>query len=194
MVGAPLFDVLHEKHCFVEKRARDTIYLNGLLLKIYYFFVLFFVVVVALHYIPFPWRIKKTNLLFASYFFYAAWNPPFVILLWISTCVDWFAAGQMHKQSKLRNRRLLLILSLIVNLGMLSWFKYGMLFMQTYADIVAQFGYNWTIPDFNIILPVGISFYTFQTLSYSIDVYRGKLTAEKNILNFAFLYGCAVSK
>jgi len=148
-------------------------------------FIIFFIVVVSIHYLPLKWKIKKVHLLLASYVFYAAWNPPFVILLWISTCVDWFAAGQMHKQSKLRNRRLLLILSLIVNLGMLSWFKYGMLFMQTYADIVAQFGYNWTIPDFNIILPVGISFYTFQTLSYTIDVYLKRSAPETSFLDFA---------
>ena len=148
-------------------------------------FVLFFIVVVVLHYMPFSWRIKKINLLIASYFFYAAWNPPFVILLWISTCVDWFAAGQMQKQESRGRRKLLLWLSLLVNLGMLSWFKYGTLFMQTYADIVAQFGFTWTVPDFDIILPVGISFYTFQTLSYTIDVYLKRSEPESSFLDFA---------
>ena len=143
-------------------------------------FVLFFIVVVVLHYMPFSWSIKKINLLIASYFFYAAWNPPFVILLWISTCVDWFAAGQMQKQESRGRRKLLLWLSLLVNLGMLSWFKYGTLFMQTYADIVAQFGFTWTVPDFDIILPVGISFYTFQTLSYTIDVYLKRSEPESS--------------
>ena len=99
--------------------------------------------------------------------------------------MDWFAAGQMQKQESRGRRKLLLWLSLLVNLGMLSWFKYGTLFMQTYADIVAQFGFTWTVPDIDIILPVGISFYTFQTLSYTIDVYLKRSEPESSFLDFA---------
>ena len=72
-------------------------------------FILFFLIVVAVHYLPINWKLKKLHLLLASYFFYAAWNPPFVILLWISTCVDWFAARGMNRvRSKLKRKLFLL--------------------------------------------------------------------------------------
>src|SRR5687767_9990773 len=89
-------------------------------------FLVFFAVVLALHYAPvFPWRVKKFNLLIASYIFYGAWNPPFVILLWLSTVLDWYVAKHMARTEVLSKRRLLLILSIIGNLGMLGYFKYG---------------------------------------------------------------------
>jgi len=148
-------------------------------------FILFFAVVVGLHYLPLPWRLKKLHLLLASYFFYAAWNPPFVILLWISTCVDWFAANSMYRQQEQSRRRLWLYVSLCANLGMLSWFKYGTLIMETFSTLVAPFGLVWSVPVLSITLPVGISFYTFQTMSYTIDVYRGKSEPEASFLDFA---------
>ena len=73
-------------------------------------FVVFFAIVLALHYSPFPWRLKKINLLIASYLFYAAWNPPFVVLLWISTLVDWFVAKKMFLEQRRARRRVLLAL------------------------------------------------------------------------------------
>ena len=148
-------------------------------------FILFFLLVVGVYYLPINWTLKKVHLLFASYFFYAAWNPPFVILLWISTCVDWFAARAMHRQRSAVNRKLLLFISLAANLGMLSWFKYGTLFMETFSNFSQQLGWTWTPPDFDITLPVGISFYTFQTLSYTIDVYLKRNEPETSFLNFA---------
>ena len=148
-------------------------------------FVLFFLVVVIVHYLPINWKLKKIHLLLASYFFYAAWNPPFVVLLWISTCVDWLAARIMHRQSSRGKRKLLLMVSLAANLGMLSWFKYGTLFMESFSELVAQFGWQWTPPNFDITLPVGISFYTFQTLSYTIDVYLKRSKPESSFLDFA---------
>src|SRR5438309_8733809 len=88
-------------------------------------FILFFVIVFLLHSLPFPWKVKKTNLLVASYIFYAAWNPPFVILLWVATVIDWFVAQWMAKTEDDSKRKLLLVISLVANLGMLSYFKYG---------------------------------------------------------------------
>ena len=148
-------------------------------------FILFFLIVVAVHYLPINWKLKKLHLLLASYFFYAAWNPPFVILLWISTCVDWFAARGMNRVRSKLKRKLFLLISLTANLGMLSWFKYGALFMETFASLVEPLGWVWVAPEFNITLPVGISFYTFQTLSYTIDIFLKRSEPEESFLDFA---------
>src|SRR5687767_6050905 len=90
-----------------------------------YTFLLFFGVVLLLHYLPFSWKTKKINLLLGSYLFYAAWNPPFIILLWLSTIVDYAMALALGKEENQRKRKALLLVSLIVNLGMLGFFKYG---------------------------------------------------------------------
>src|SRR3981189_3612272 len=82
-------------------------------------FVVFFLVVLILHAMPLPWRAKKVNLLIASYIFYAAWNPPFVILLWLSTVVDWFAARGLARAEEPWKRRVWMLLSVVVSLGLL---------------------------------------------------------------------------
>jgi len=148
-------------------------------------FVVFFVIVLAIHNLPLKWKVKKVHLLVASYVFYAAWNPPFVILLWISTVVDWFAARAMSRAQQLGKRRILLCFSLLANLGMLSYFKYGKLLTETFVQVINQFGIEYTAPTVDIILPVGISFYTFQTLSYTIDVYLKRSKPESSFLDFA---------
>ena len=96
-------------------------------------FVIFFIIVISIHSLPLKWKIKKVHLLLASYVFYAAWNPPFVILLWISTVVDWFAARAMSKEERVGRRKILLGFSLLANLGMLSYFKYGALLSETFV-------------------------------------------------------------
>src|SRR5580693_7207263 len=88
-------------------------------------FILFFAVVLSLHSLPFPWTVKKVNLLLASYLFYAAWNPPFILLLWISTIVDWYAAQMLVRAKRQTARHAWMLISVIANLGMLSYFKYG---------------------------------------------------------------------
>ncbi len=86
-------------------------------------FVLFFACILLLHAMPFSWRVKKVNLLVASYIFYAAWNPPFVILLWLSTVVDWFAARGLAGAESEWKRRAWMLLSIVVSLGLLCYFK-----------------------------------------------------------------------
>ncbi len=141
-------------------------------------FLVFFAVVMALHYAPFfSWHQKKINLMIASYLFYAAWNPPFVILLWISTVVDWWAAQWMVRAKRERTRKLWMLTSVIVNLGMLGYFKYGGFLMDNFVSIAASLGIVYHPPGWDIILPVGISFYTFATLSYTLDVYLQALGA-----------------
>lgn len=148
-------------------------------------FLQFFLAVLALHALPLPWGWKKFNLLAASYLFYAAWNPPFVVLIWISTLVDWFVVRAMARTSATSRRRALLFVSLGCNLGLLAFFKYGGFALDNFVAMVNAAGIQYQPAAPNIILPVGISFYTFQTLSYTLDVYRGQGRPWKSFLDFA---------
>jgi alginate O-acetyltransferase complex protein AlgI len=148
-------------------------------------FLIFFAVVLALHNLPFSWTAKKRNLLVASYLFYAAWNPPFVVLIWISTLTDWWAARRMHHAAGPTARRCWLALSLGVNLGLLGFFKYGEFLTQNFAALVQRAGVAYVPAEWSIVLPVGISFYTFQTLSYTLDVYRRDIEPCDSPLDFA---------
>ena len=134
-------------------------------------FLVFFAIVLCLHNAPFSWHQKKINLLVASYLFYAAWNPPFVILLWISTVVDWWAAQWMVRAKTERTRKAWMLTSVIVNLGMLGFFKYGAFLLGNFVELAGSIGIIYQPPKWDIVLPVGISFYTFATLSYTLDVY-----------------------
>ena len=118
-----------------------------------------------LHNLPVSWRAKKRNLLIASYLFYAAWNPPFIILIWLSTLVDWHVAHKIHRTEQHSKRKALLLISILVNLGILGYFKYGDFLLQNWQALMAGFGIEYVVPEWSIILPVGISFYTFQTMA-----------------------------
>jgi alginate O-acetyltransferase complex protein AlgI len=148
-------------------------------------FLLFFLVVLALDRALPSWRVRKLMLLAASYLFYAAWNPPFVVLLWISTAVDWWVAKALHREEAPGKRRALLWVSLGVNLGLLGFFKYGTFAATNVGALAGLLGmpFDLTLPD--IVLPVGISFYTFQTLSYTLDVYWRRAEPSKSLLDFA---------
>jgi alginate O-acetyltransferase complex protein AlgI len=139
-----------------------------------YTFIVFFIVMLVLHNLPFPWKVKKINLLIASYIFYAAWNPPFILLLWLSTVVDYFVGRALFTEENKYKKKLLLVISLIGNLGMLCFFKYGGFFLQNFVTLVNSIGINYHPAKPNIILPAGISFYTFTTLCYTIDMYKRK--------------------
>ena len=99
-------------------------------------FVVFFALVLALHKAPLGWTTKKANLLIASYLFYAVWNPPFVILLWISTLIDWHVAKRLFIEDRQSRRRLLLTISVLVNLGLLGYFKYGEFLLENFQAII----------------------------------------------------------
>ena len=148
-------------------------------------FIVFFVVVLSLHYTVKSWRGQKSILLIASYIFYAAWNPPFVVLLWLSTLVDWYVAKALEGEEVQVKRRLLLTVSLTVNLGLLGFFKYGEFLLENFIELASLVGFSYTPAKLDIILPVGISFYTFQTLSYTLDVYFKKAQRCKSFLDFA---------
>jgi alginate O-acetyltransferase complex protein AlgI len=143
-------------------------------------FIVFFACVLAMHNLPLGWTTKKVNLLLASYLFYAAWNPPFVILLWISTVVDWYAAQALVHAEKPMVRRAWMLLSVVANLGMLMYFKYGTFLLDNFSAVT-----GWQFAHHDIVLPVGISFYTFATMSYTLDVYLRRAKPAENFLDYA---------
>lgn len=150
-----------------------------------YTFVVFFIVILVLHNLPLPWKTKKINLLLASYIFYAAWNPPFILLLWLSTLVDFFVGKALYTQENKHKKKLLLVISLIGNLGMLCFFKYGGFLLDNFVHLVNLLGVNYHPAKPNIILPAGISFYTFTTLCYTIDMYKKESKPVKTLLDFS---------
>jgi alginate O-acetyltransferase complex protein AlgI len=141
--------------------------------------------VVALHSLPFGWTTRKVNLLIASYIFYAAWNPPFILLLWISTVVDWYAAQGLVRAQRPSARRAWMLLSVVANLGMLLYFKYGTFLLNNFTALMASVGVDYHAPQTDIVLPVGISFYTFATMSYTLDVYLRRALPARNFLDYA---------
>jgi alginate O-acetyltransferase complex protein AlgI len=147
-------------------------------------FLIFFPIVAALFYLL-PHRNRWVLLLVASYFFYMSWRPQYVILLVLSTLVDYFVGIRMAAEVRPHFRRAYLIFSIVTNLGLLFVFKYFNFFSASANTLFQSIGVNYPLPMLDILLPVGISFYTFQTLSYSIDVYRGKTQPEKHLGIFA---------
>jgi alginate O-acetyltransferase complex protein AlgI len=150
-----------------------------------YTFVVFFAIMLLLHNLPISWKAKKINLLLASYVFYAAWNPPFILLLWLSTVVDFFVGRALYTQPNKHKRHALLVISLIGNLGMLCFFKYGGFILENFVHLTNLVGLNFHPAKPNIILPAGISFYTFTTLCYTIDMYKRKSEPVKSMLDFS---------
>lgn len=150
-----------------------------------YTFIIFFCIVLALHYSPLSWQIKKINLLIASYIFYAAWHPPFVILLLVCTLVDWFAGKGIAASIGTGRKKFFLFISLAINLGMLGFFKYADFLLKNFVWLLSLINiqYKPLAPD--IILPLGISFFTFQSITYTFDIYRGKAKPWPSFLDFA---------
>lgn len=145
---------------------------------------LVFLPLVVLVYYTLCHRGQNLLLLLASYFFYGWWDYRFCGLLALSTVVDYLVARSMVRAEGVRRKQLLWI-SLATNLGILGFFKYCNFFVDSAANVLDAMGMQANLPVLQVILPVGISFYTFQTLSYSIDVYRGRLEPAKNPIDFA---------
>ena len=150
-----------------------------------YTFIVFFLLMLGLHNLPLSWKTKKINLLIASYIFYAAWNPPFILLLWLATVVDYFVGRALYTQPNKHKRKLLLVVSLCGNLGMLCFFKYGGFLLENFTHLVNAIGFDYHPAKPNIILPAGISFYTFTTLCYTIDMYKKRSEPVKSLLDFS---------
>jgi alginate O-acetyltransferase complex protein AlgI len=150
-----------------------------------YTFVAFFIVILFLHNLPIEWKAKKVNLLIASYVFYAAWNPPFILLLWLSTVIDFYVGRALYTQQNKHKKKVLLVISLIGNLGMLCFFKYGTFLLGNFVALCQLVGFDYHPATPDIILPAGISFYTFTTLCYTIDMYKKESKPVKSLLDFS---------
>lgn len=142
-------------------------------------FLIFFPTVVVAYFLL-PFRFRWMLLLGASCYFYMCWKPEYILLLLLSTTIDYFAGIQMGKTANRRRRKLYLGLSVGSNLSILFLFKYFNFLNDSARALFNQFNIFYNVPMFELLLPVGISFYTFQTISYTIDVYRGSIAPEKH--------------
>jgi alginate O-acetyltransferase complex protein AlgI len=148
-------------------------------------FVLFFFAVFFLYWFVCKKRSTQNLLIFvSSYIFYGWWDWRFLILIFTSSLIDFFVAKKIEGEKSEKVRKHLLWISLAINLGFLGVFKYLNFFIGSASELISLFGMNPNITTLNIILPVGISFYTFQTLSYTFDVYFKKRSAEDSLVDF----------
>ena len=146
---------------------------------------LLFLPVVLLLYWALPHKCRWVLLLLASYYFYMCWSAKLIFLILTTTLVSYVSGLCMEKTRSRKVRKFFFILTLCVDLGLLVYFKYAEFLLESFISLVNIFGANLSSVSLEILLPVGISFYTFQTLSYVIDVYRGKIRAERHIGYFA---------
>src|SRR4026209_1924609 len=147
-------------------------------------FVVFFVIVVTLYWSIHSWQARKNLLVVASYIFYGAWNPPFAALLFGTTAMDFWLGRQIAKAKNPSSHRAWLIGSVCMNLSMLGFFKYGNFLLENFQWLLACIGVIYHPPHLDILLPVGISFYTFHSLSYTLDIYRGVLQPTNSLRDF----------
>jgi len=149
-------------------------------------FAFFFPIVFFLYWLVVQRHLKLRNgfIILVSYFFYGMWDWRFLVLILISSLVDYLAGIRLATEVHKTRRKWWLFASIVVNLGFLAFFKYFNFFIESFTQAFTLFGYHITYHHLNIILPVGISFYTFQTLSYTIDVYQRKLSPTKDALSF----------
>jgi alginate O-acetyltransferase complex protein AlgI len=147
-------------------------------------FVAFFLVVLAAYWTMRSWEARKNLLLVASYIFYGAWNPPFAALLFATTALDFYLGRKMGQLTEPRERRIWLVISVAVNLSMLGFFKYGNFLLENFQWVLARGGIQYKPPHLDVFLPIGISFYTFHSLSYTLDIYRGVMRPTRSLRDF----------
>lgn len=147
-------------------------------------FLIFFPIVTIVYFII-PKKVRYIWLLVTSYYFYMSWNAEYAILILFSTVTTWAASLLIQKGKSKFHRKFFLILCLLINLSILFTFKYFNFFIDSINILFNKFGISVINNSFSLLLPVGISFYTFQALGYIIDVYRGEINAEKNLLKYA---------
>lgn len=155
-------------------------------------FLIFFPIVLLIYY-AIPDRIKYIWLLVTSYYFYMCWNAKYALLILLSSAITYLSGIAMEKVDRnissaekiSRYKKIIVAISLVSNLGILFYFKYFNFAVSLLAKVLSYVHITISIPRFDILLPVGISFYTFQALGYTLDVYRGDIYAEKNFLRYA---------
>ena len=150
-------------------------------------FLIFLPIVFCLYWFVTNKSLKLQNILLlsSSYFFYACWDWRFMFLLLFSTLLDYFTGLKMQNANHQNGKKIWFWLSIIVNLGFLGVFKYYNFFTQSFADVLSHCGLHVDVWTLKIILPVGISFYTFHGLSYVIDIYYNRIKAEKSFVDYA---------
>jgi D-alanyl-lipoteichoic acid acyltransferase DltB (MBOAT superfamily) len=146
-------------------------------------FALFFVIVTTLYFVL-PYRARGPMLLIASSYFYMAFVPRYILILFFTIAID-YAAGLLIERATGRTRRLLLVASLAANLGVLAFFKYFNFLNDTIRAVAAAADVSYSVSPLTILLPIGLSFHTFQSMSYTVEVYRGHQRAERNLATFA---------
>ena len=147
-------------------------------------FLMFLSFVLVVYYSLKP-KYRWVLLLVSSYYFYMSWKAEYVILIIISTLIDFIIGKKIFFTQKKKDKKTYLMVSLMTNLGLLFAFKYFNFFSESFRQTLALFSFNFDPLTLKVLLPVGISFYTFQTLSYTIDIYRGKIKPEKHFGRFA---------
>jgi len=150
-------------------------------------FAIFFLIVFVLYWTAFgkKYKIQNILLLLSSYYFYGSWNWHFLLLLIFSTGLDYFTGLMMSDATNKRKKQLWFWLSVCVNLGFLAVFKYYNFFVDSFADLLSAFGLKANLATLQVLLPVGISFYTFHGLSYVIDIYNGRIKPERNFIHYS---------
>ena len=151
-----------------------------------YAFALFFAALFPAYWLLGKWpRLQNIVLLSAGYYFYACWNPRFLSLLILSTVVDYACGLWVDRAQGPRRRRAIVALSMAFNLGMLGYFKYYNFFAESLQTALGRAGLAISLRHLEVVLPIGISFYTFQSMSYVIDVYRRQMKPTRNLVQFA---------
>jgi D-alanyl-lipoteichoic acid acyltransferase DltB (MBOAT superfamily) len=149
-------------------------------------FAYFFALLLAVYWcLRSRYRWQNVLLLGAGYYFYACWNPKFLSLLIISTVMDYACGLAVDRIDDVRKRRAFVALSMVLNLGMLGYFKYFNFFAESLHSLFSRMGLSVPLAHLNVVLPIGISFYTFQSMSYVIDVYRREIKPTRNFIEFA---------
>lgn len=147
-------------------------------------FLVFFTAILALYWLL-PWKRARVWLLVAaSVYFYASWNKWLALIVVVSTTIDFVLARGIDASTSTRNRRILLTINILGNLGLLCYFKYVNFFLDSLRTALTYAGAQSSLPVLEVFLPIGISFYTFEAINYMVDVYRGHTKAEKNWANF----------
>ncbi|RLD74697.1 MAG: MBOAT family protein [Bacteroidetes bacterium] len=146
---------------------------------------IFFFFIIFLTYFSLPYRYRSILLLVGSYIFYMAWKWEFAFLMLAITFVNYWSGYKIARTNNKLHKKLWLAFALMFSLGTLVYFKYANFFIDNFITLLQQLGINNNISYLHVILPVGISFYTFQALSYSLDIYRNKTEVENSPVNFA---------
>jgi len=149
-------------------------------------FLIFFPIVCIIYFLLGKNKFRNPFLLIASYYFYMNWKPIYALLILTSTILTYVCGLLVEKYSAdTRKKKLYLTVSIVLNFAILFVFKYFNFINESIFELLSLFGLRWSVPNLDILLPVGISFYTFQAVGYSVDVYRGTIKAERNFFTYA---------